>query len=113
MPTASQYGADLAASVRDDPAGRLALMASLYTAEAGRPELHLPYRRAALGFMGWQLRRGVLNTNAGGDFFAASNWNDAKPQMAMTAIQFPDSLIACPARSTANPRTRSTRIPAR
>ena len=61
MPTASQYGADLAASVRDDPAGRLALMASLYTAEAGRPELHLPYRRAALGFMGWQLRRGVLN----------------------------------------------------
>ena len=42
-----------------------------------------------------------------------SNSNDAKPQMAMTAIQFPISLMACPARSTANPRTRSTRIPAR
>ncbi len=42
-----------------------------------------------------------------------SNLNDANPQMAMTAIQFPDSLIACPARSSANPRTRSTRIPAR
>jgi len=36
-------------------------MGSLYEAEPGRPELHLPYRRAALGFMGWQLRRGLLN----------------------------------------------------
>ncbi len=60
MPTASEYAADVA-SVRDDPAGRLALMHSLYEAEPGRPELHLPYRRAALGFMGWQLRRGLLN----------------------------------------------------
>ena len=25
-----------------------------------------------------------------------SNWNDAKPQMAMTAIQLPVSLTACP-----------------
>ncbi len=60
MPTAIEYAADLVASVRDDPAGRLALMGSLYEAEPGRPELHLPYRRAALGFMGWQLRRGLL-----------------------------------------------------
>jgi len=36
-------------------------MRSLYEAEPGRPELHLPYRRAALGFMGWQLGRGLLN----------------------------------------------------
>jgi len=61
MPTATEYAADLVASVRDDPAGRVALMRSLYEAEPGRPELHLPYRRAALGFMGWQLRRGLLN----------------------------------------------------
>jgi hypothetical protein len=61
MPTATEYAADLAASVRDDPAGRLALMGSLYEAEPGRPELHLPYRRAALGFMRWQLRRGLLD----------------------------------------------------
>ena len=45
--------------------GRLALMRSLYEAEPGHPELHLPYRRAALGFMGWQLRRGLLNAVAG------------------------------------------------
>lgn len=47
--------------MREDPAGRLALMRSLYEAPPGRPELHLPYRRAALAFMGWQLRRGVLD----------------------------------------------------
>ncbi|HEU5455780.1 MAG TPA: hypothetical protein VFU85_08860 [Nocardioides sp.] len=60
MPTAAEYAVDLIASVRDEPARRLALMRSLYEAEPGRPELHLPYRRAALGFMGWQLRRGLL-----------------------------------------------------
>ena len=61
MPSASEYAADLATAVRDDPAGRVALMRTLYEAEPGHPELHLPYRRAALGFMGWQLRRGLLN----------------------------------------------------
>jgi hypothetical protein len=61
MPTATEYAADVVGAVRDDPAKRLSLMRSLYDAEPGRPELHLPYRRAALGFMGWQLRRGLLN----------------------------------------------------
>jgi hypothetical protein len=61
VPTAREYAADLVAPVRDDPAGRVALMRSLYEALPGRPELHLPYRRAALAFMVWQLRRGLLN----------------------------------------------------
>ena len=61
MPTAAQYAADQVASCRDDPAGRLALLSALYEAPPGLPELHLPYRRAALAFMGWQLRRGLLN----------------------------------------------------
>ena len=72
MPTANEYAADLVASVRDDPGERLALMRSLYEAEPGHPELHLPYRRAALGFMGWQLRRGLLN--APGDEVPGSPW---------------------------------------
>ena len=42
-----------------------------------------------------------------------SKRNDANPQIAMTAIQLPVSLTACPARSSAKPRTRSTRITAR
>ena len=42
-----------------DPAGRLALMRGLYESSAPDNQ-HLPYRRAAVAFMRWQLRRGVL-----------------------------------------------------
>jgi hypothetical protein len=59
--TAAEYAAEQVASVREDPAARLALLRSLYEAPPGRPELHLPYRRAALAFMDWELRRGLLN----------------------------------------------------
>jgi len=48
------------AAVRDDPAGRIALMERCYHGPNGSAPRHLPYRRAALSFMGWQLRRGVL-----------------------------------------------------
>lgn len=61
MPSAADFAAEQVAAVRDEPAGRLALLESLYQAPPGRPELHLPYRRAALAFMGWQLRRRLLN----------------------------------------------------
>lgn len=61
MPSANEYAASLVAGVVDDPEARLALMRSLYEAEPGYPELQLPYRRAALAFMGWQVRRGLLN----------------------------------------------------
>ena len=49
------------AAVRDDPAARLALMARLFRGPTGRAPRHLPFRRAALSFMRWQARRGVLN----------------------------------------------------
>jgi hypothetical protein len=49
------------ASVRDDPAARLALMARVFRGPTGRAPRHLPFRRAALSFMRWQARRGVLN----------------------------------------------------
>jgi hypothetical protein len=49
------------AEVRDDPEGRLELLRSSYAPRPGAPALHLRYRRAALAFMGWQLRRGLLN----------------------------------------------------
>src|SRR5262245_42679650 len=48
------------AAVRDDPAGRLALMARVFRGPTGRAPRHLPFRRAALSFMRWQARRGVL-----------------------------------------------------
>ena len=48
------------AAVRDDPAARLALMARVFRGPTGRAPRHLPYRRAALSFMRWQARRGLL-----------------------------------------------------
>src|ERR1700741_4733405 len=49
------------AAVRDDPAGRLALMARVFHGPTGRAPRHLPFRRAALSFMRWQGRRGFVN----------------------------------------------------
>jgi hypothetical protein len=49
------------AAVRDDPAARLALMARVFRGPTGEAPRHLPFRRAALSFMRWQARRGLLN----------------------------------------------------
>lgn len=65
MPSAADYADAQIAAVREDPTARLALMGSLYEAAPGRPELHLPYRRAAVAFMDWELRRGLLRPLGG------------------------------------------------
>ena len=49
------------AAARDDPGARLALMARLFRGPTGSAPRHLPFRRAALSFMRWQVKRGVLN----------------------------------------------------
>src|SRR3954447_3563292 len=49
------------AVARDDPAARLALMGWVFHGPTGHAPRHLPFRRAALSFMRWQARRGVLN----------------------------------------------------
>jgi hypothetical protein len=49
------------AAARDDPAARLALMSWVFHGPTGRAPRHLPFRRAALSFMRWQARRGVLD----------------------------------------------------
>jgi hypothetical protein len=49
------------AAARDDPAARLALVERIYHGPTGRAPRHLPFRRAALSFMRWQARRGLLN----------------------------------------------------
>src|ERR1700685_1980598 len=59
--TAAAWAADQIAAVRDDPAARIALVARSYRGPFGRAPRHLPYRRAAMSFMHWQLRRGVLD----------------------------------------------------
>ena len=57
--SAASYAAALVAEVRDDPVARLDLLRRLY--EGGPDEVHLPYRRAAIAFMSWQLRRRLLD----------------------------------------------------
>jgi hypothetical protein len=47
--------------VRDDPKARLELIYRTYLGPTGRAPQHLPFRRAALSFMHWQIDRGVLN----------------------------------------------------
>ena len=49
------------AAARDDPAARLALLVRTYRGPTGRAPRHLPFRRAALSFMRWQVQRGVLD----------------------------------------------------
>jgi hypothetical protein len=49
------------AAAREDPAARLALLVRTYNGPRGRAPRHLPFRRAALSFMRWQARRGVLD----------------------------------------------------
>jgi hypothetical protein len=46
--------------VRDDPARRLALLSHAYRGPLGTARRHLPFRKAAMSFMRWQVARGVL-----------------------------------------------------
>lgn len=56
MVDVAEWVADQLATVRDDTAGRIALLERTYHG----PGRRLPYRRAALSFMRWQARRGLL-----------------------------------------------------
>ncbi|WAC90260.1 hypothetical protein [Mycobacterium sp. Aquia_213] len=59
--SAAEHADSLVAAARSDPAARLALLRRLYEVPHGVDRGYLPYRRAASAFMGWQLRRGLLN----------------------------------------------------
>ena len=76
-PTAAAWADDAVGTVRDDPSGRMALMARCYQGPFGRAPQHLPYRRAAMSFMRWQLHRKVLQppsaSNPGSPWWRAVN----------------------------------------
>jgi hypothetical protein len=59
--SASEVALATVGAVRDDPAGRLALMRNQYRVPPHVDRGYLPYRQAASAFMRWQLRRGLLN----------------------------------------------------
>ena len=58
---AATIAARRVAEVRNRPHGRLDLLRSSYAPLPGTHPQHLRYRRAALAFMDWQVRRGLLN----------------------------------------------------
>jgi hypothetical protein len=58
--TAAQWAEEQIAPVRDDPAGRIALVERCYQGPFGEAPRHWPYRHAAMSFMRWQIRRGLL-----------------------------------------------------
>lgn len=55
MPTTTEYAADPVASVRDDPAGRVALMRSLYEAEPGSLSRVMPDRYPLTRDLQWYI----------------------------------------------------------
>lgn len=62
---AGAFADEQVARVGDDPDARLALLRRLYDVPRDVDRGYLPYRRAASAFMGWQLKRGLLNPTAG------------------------------------------------
>jgi hypothetical protein len=58
--SAAAWAVSQVQAARDDPSARLELAARTYHGPIGSAPRHLPFRRAALSFMRWQLRRGVL-----------------------------------------------------
>src|ERR1700727_2058897 len=58
--TAASWVDDQIAAVRDVPSARIALVERSYHGPFGVAPRHLPYRRAAMSFMRWQPRGGVL-----------------------------------------------------
>jgi len=63
--TAGAYADEWVSRVGDDPPARLGFLRGLYQVPVGVDRGYLPYRRAASAFMGWQLRRGLLNPISG------------------------------------------------
>ena len=61
---AAAYARSVVEPVLDDPRARLALLRRLYEVPRAVDRGYLPYRRAASAFMGWQLRRGLLNPDS-------------------------------------------------
>ncbi len=63
--SAAEWAAAQVARVRDDPSGRMALLAHTYSEPVCGTRRYEPFRRAAMSFMRWQAERGVLRPPGG------------------------------------------------
>lgn len=59
-PGAATFAARQVHAVQDDVAARLALATAIYRGASGVAPRHEPFRRAAMSFMRWEVRRGLL-----------------------------------------------------
>jgi hypothetical protein len=115
--SAAEWAVAQVAAVRDDPAARLALVIRTYHGPTGEAPRHLPFRRAAMSFMRWQAKRGVLDpldaTPPGSPWWRAVNERLLRDgceavarsggllgEPSSTAIGLWMSFIASPARAT-------------
>ena len=58
--SAADWALERVEAVREEPARRLELLERTYQGPTGQAPHHLPFRRAAMAFMHWELARDVL-----------------------------------------------------
>ena len=58
--SAADWALNQVEAVREEPAKRLELLERTYYGPRGQASHHLPFRRAAMAFMRWELARDVL-----------------------------------------------------
>ena len=58
--SAADWALERVEAVREEPARRLELLERTYRGPTGQAPHHLPFRRAAMSFMHWELARDVL-----------------------------------------------------
>src|SRR5262245_25271164 len=75
--SAADWALNQVEAVRDEPAKRLELLERTYHGPTGEAPHHLPFRRAAMAFMRWELARNVLaplhGTPAGSPWWRSVN----------------------------------------
>lgn len=92
--------------VRDDPAARLALLSQTYHGPWGEAPRHLPFRRAALAFMRWQVARQVLasprSATPGSPWWRAAN--ERLLRDGREAVAYSGGRAGSPSSATIEPR---------
>lgn len=90
--TAGAYADERVSRVSGEPRARLALLRALYKVPATADRGYLPFRRAASAFMGWQLRRELLNpdhcSSPGSPWWRAVNDSLLRDTCEASAIAF-------------------------
>src|SRR5262245_37023522 len=84
--TAREWAAMQVARVRDNPAGRMALLADTYRGPPGAARRYEPFRRAAMSFMRWQAERGVLR-RADGEIPGSRWWRAVNERLLLDGCE--------------------------